>query len=310
MTNDAPDWFTAALADPGEPGEVVVSGARIGYLTWGERDAPTLVLVHGGAAHAGWWAPLAPLLARDHRVVALDLSGHGGSDHRDDYSVETWAEEVMAVAGVAGGVGRPTVVGHSMGGFVTIVVAATRGAELHGAVVLDSPVLRPDPETEEASRTGRNLFRAPKTYPDLETAVDHFHLVPPQPRRHPWLIDHIARASLREVATDEGSTGWTWKFDPLLFVTRSGPRLPSEYGPQLAQAACRLAVVTGERSAIVDDDVIDHMRELVAGSPAAAAGVPFVRVPDAHHHLLLDEPLATVTALRAILATWSPVGTG
>jgi len=38
--------------------------------------------------------------------------------------------------------------------------------------------------------------------------------------------------------------------------------------------------------------------------------VPFVRVPDAHHHLLLDEPLATVTAIRAILATWSPVGTG
>ncbi|MEX1178569.1 MAG: alpha/beta hydrolase [Nitriliruptor sp.] len=310
MHEGAPEWFTDALTHPGEPGEVLVAGARIRYLAWGDRSAPPLVLVHGGAAHAHWWAPLAPLLAGDHRVVALDLSGHGDSDHRDEYPAETWAEEVLAVAAAAGGAGPPTVVGHSMGGFVTIIVAATRGADLHGAIVLDSPVLRPDPETEEASRTGRNLFRAPKTYPDLETAVEHFHLVPPQPRRHPWLIDHVARTSLREVVAADGSNGWTWKFDPQLFVTRSGPRLPSEYGPELARAACRLAVVTGERSAIVDEGVIEHMRELVAGSPAAAAGVPFVRIPDAHHHLLLDEPLATVTALRAILATWSPVGTG
>ena len=151
-----------------------------------------------------------------------------------------------------------------------------------------------------ARRVGRRQH-----LPDLETAIEHFHLVPPQPRRNPWLIDHVARHSLRE-----SDAGWTWKFDPRLFVTRSGPRLPSAYGEQLAEAACRMAVVSGERSAIVDDDVIDHMRELVAGSPAAAAGVPFVRVPDAHHHLLLDEPLATVTAIRAIVATWAPVGMG
>lgn len=303
--SDVPAWFTEALADPGEPGEVTVDGARIHYLAWGAPTSPTLVLVHGGAAHARWWAPIAPLLARDHRVLALDLSGHGDSDHRDTYPVETWAAEILAVARAGGGARPLTVVGHSMGGFVTIVAAATLGDQLDGAMVLDSPVVRPDPETAEADRSGRNLFRAPKTYPDLDEALAHFHLVPPQPKRHPWLIDHIARHSLRE-----GPDGWTWKFDVRLFVTRSGPRSPSDYGPQLARAACRLAVVTGERSAIVDDDVIDHMRELVAGSPAAAAGVPFVRVPDAHHHLLLDEPLATVTAIRAILATWSPVGEG
>lgn len=304
-TDPGPEWFTAAMAEPGAPGEVTVEGAVVRYLAWGAVDAPTLVLVHGGAAHARWWSPIAPLLARDHRVLALDLSGHGDSDRREVYRAETWADEVLAVAAHGGGARPVTVAGHSMGGFVTIVAAATRGAELDGAIILDSPVLRPDPETLEAGRTGRNLFRAPKTYPTLEEGVAHFHLVPPQPRRNPWLLDQVARDSLRE-----GPDGWTWKFDPKLFVTRSGPRHPSEFGPELAQAACRLAIVSGERSAIVDDDVIDHMRELVAGSPAAAAGVPFVRIPDAYHHLLLDEPLATVTAIRAILATWSPVGTG
>lgn len=303
-----PRWFTEALADPGWDGEVTVEGARIALTVWGDAADPVVVLVHGGAAHRGWWAPLAPLLARDHRVVALDLSGHGDSDHRERYHPGTWADEVMAAAQAAGP-GRPTVVGHSMGGFVTIVAAAEHGDRLHGAMVLDAPIRRPDPETEEGRRHGRGMFRSPKTYPDLATAKAHFHLVPPQPARNPWLLDHIAEHSLRPVDDGQGGTAWRWKFDPGLFVHRSGPRDSSEYAAKLAAAACRLAYVHGERSAIVDDEVVTYIRELVAGSPAAAAGVPIVEVPDAHHHLLLDEPLATVTAIRALLASWTPVGT-
>jgi pimeloyl-ACP methyl ester carboxylesterase len=303
----APRWFTEAVADPGEPGEVAVRDAVVRYLAWGDPDAPPLVLVHGGAAHARWWAPLAPLLATDRRVVALDLTGHGDSDRREVYAADVWAEEVLAVARAATR-GAAVVVGHSMGGFVTIVAAARHGAELAGAVVLDAPVRRSDPESAEARRDGRNMFRAPKTYPDLDTAVGHFHLVPPQPTRNPWLIELVARHSLRQLTEGEHEGRWTWKFDPGVFVHRSGPTRPSDYSAELARAGCRLAIVNGERSAIVDADVIDHMRAMVAGSPAAAAGVPFVQVPDAHHHLLLDEPLATVTAIRAILATWDPVG--
>ena len=303
-----PGWFTDALTDPGEHGEVMVDGARIAHTTWGDPSDPVVVLVHGGAAHRGWWAPLAPLLARGHRVAALDLSGHGDSDHRASYHPATWADEVLAVAAAAGDT-RPTVVGHSMGGFVAIVAAAEHGERLHGAMVLDSPIRRPDPETEEGRREGRGMFSAPKAYPDLATAKAHFHLVPPQPSRNPWLLDHIAEHSVRPVDDGQGGTAWRWKFDPGLFVHRTGPRDSSDYAAKLAAAACRLAYVHGERSAIVDDEVVTYIRELVAGSPAAAAGVPIVEVPDAHHHLLLDEPLATVTAIRTLLATWPPVGT-
>jgi hypothetical protein len=50
------------------------------------------------------------------------------------------------------------------------------------------------------------------------------------------------------------------------------------------------------------------MAELLADSPAAVAGVPFVEVPEAQHHVLLDQPLALVTALRAVFGSWRPVG--
>ena len=297
----APGWFDRALAVPYERFRVEVDGASISALAWGSRSAPTLVLVHGGAAHAQWWAPLAPLLADQHRVVALDMSGHGESGRRDVYSVDTWADEVLAVAAAAGGSGRPVVVGHSMGGLVTIATAALHGTELEGAIIIDAPVRRPDPETLEGVAGG--MFRAPKIYPDLAEGIRHFHLVPPQPCENGWLVGHIARHSLRET---EG--GITWKFDPGVFTRRSGPNNPSDYGPLLARAACRVAIVNGADSAIISEDTRAYMAELLADSPAAIAGVPFVEVPEAQHHVLLDQPIALVTALRAVLGSWRPVG--
>jgi pimeloyl-ACP methyl ester carboxylesterase len=302
VDGSAPAWFDEAISVEPDAGRVSVEGAEIAWLAWGDPDAATMVLVHGGAAHARWWSAIAPFLAQNHRVVALDLSGHGGSGHRDTYRPEVWAREILVAGRAAGSGSPPVVVGHSMGGFVTMVAAAEHGAELDGAIVLDSPIRRPDPESSEG-RGGR-MFRAPKTYPDLETAMGHFHLVPPQPCDNPWLVRYIARHSLHEVAD-----GWTWRFDPRVFTSREGPAYPSEYADALAAASCRFAIVNGERSDIVDDEVRSYMAELLAGSPAAAAGVPFVEVPEARHHLLLDQPLAVVTAIRAVLAAWRPVGT-
>ncbi|MFP4148920.1 MAG: alpha/beta fold hydrolase [Nitriliruptoraceae bacterium] len=297
----SPAWYREGLALPVDTGTVEVAGAAIRWLAWGRVSDPPLVLVHGGAAHARWWLAIAPSLARDHRVIALDLSGHGLSDHREVYDAELWAEEVLAAASAAGAVGRPVVVGHSMGGFITIVLAARHGAALEGVIVLDAPVRRPDPESEEG-RIGR-MFRAPKTYPSLQEATRHFHLVPPQPCDNDWLLEHVGQQSLRE--TPEG---WTWCFDPRVFTARRGPTHPAAFSEELAQASCRTAIVNGERSQVVDEEVRAHMAALLAGSPAASAGVPVLDVPHAHHHLLLDQPLAVVTAIRGVLAAWQPIG--
>ena len=103
------------------------------------------MIVHGGAAHAHWWTHVAAPYSREFRVVAIDLSGHGDSAHRDAYSLEQWSDEVMAVAADAGIEGPPIIVGHSMGGFVTIATAARYSDQLAGVIVVDSPVAEPDP---------------------------------------------------------------------------------------------------------------------------------------------------------------------
>ena len=282
----APRWFSKALKNVPRQSSVDVEGAAINVLQWGEVGKPGLILVHGGAAHAQWWDHVAPMFTHRYHVAALDLSGHGDSGRREHYSQELWAQEIVTVCEAAGFDGPPVIVGHSLGGLVGIQTAATYGDSLAGAVIVDSPVNRPAPESEE-SRTGR-AFRAPGTYDDLETALTHFHLIPPQPHPDPWILGHVARHSLRE--TDDG---WTWKFDPNLFT---GTMVPMN--EQLASVKCRVAVLRGEHSVIVPPDTAEYMYELMGRVS------PLATIPEAHHHLILDQPLSFVTALRTLLADW------
>ena len=95
-----------------------VKGGRIRYFVAGE--GPPLVLVHGlGGSAANWWE-LAPLLARERRLVMPDLPGHGGSDPLAAVaSLGAFADRVAAVAEREDALPAP-VVGHSLGGLVVL----------------------------------------------------------------------------------------------------------------------------------------------------------------------------------------------
>ncbi len=283
---EPPGWFKRALAEEPRQSTHEVEGTSINVLEWGDVGSPGLVLVHGGAAHARWWSHLAPMFSQQYHVTALDLSGHGDSGRRQRYSHDAWSREIVSVCETVGFDRPPVIVGHSLGGLVAIQTAATFGELLAGAVIVDSPVRRPDPESEEGTR-GR-AFRSPGVYPDLKSALTHFHLIPPQPEADPWIIDHVARHSLHE--TDEG---WTWKFDANLFTHTMVPM-----NEQLASVKCRVAMLRGEHSVVVPQDTAEYMYELMGRVS------PVVTIPEAHHHLILDQPLSFVTALRTLLADW------
>src|SRR5688572_15827250 len=137
---DAPKWFRDAIAASGTPSAIDVEGCAIQYWTWGNRENPGLLLVHGGAAHAHWWDFVAPLLSEHYFVTALDLSGHGESGWRNEYPRETWAAELIGVSDASRFRGPPVVIGHSMGGLVTIAAASLYGQKLAGAIIVDAPV--------------------------------------------------------------------------------------------------------------------------------------------------------------------------
>ena len=283
---EPPTWFITALSTAAERALVSVEGTPIAYRAWGERGAPGLVLVHGGAAHSRWWDHIAPLLAQgsEHRrVVALDLSGHGDSGRREAYSLDVWAREVLAVAADAGIAGPPTMIGHSMGGFVTLRLANLYGSQITGAVVIDSPVRDLTPE-EQAAREHR-AFGPLHVYPTREAAIARFRPVPAQPTL-PYITAHVAETSVRAA---EG--GWTWKFDPRIFGRQ-------QFGfALLTRLDCRVALFRAEHGILSR-----QMSEVMYDRLGRVA--PLIEIPAAGHHVMLDQPIALIAALRTLLSDW------
>jgi pimeloyl-ACP methyl ester carboxylesterase len=277
---EAPPWFRAAIAQAPEHHETLVDGTRVHYRAWGDPSLPGLVLVHGGAAHSGWWDHIAPQLT-SHRVVALDLSGHGDSGRRTSYGLDTWSDEVLGVAEAAA-LTKPVIVGHSMGGWVSVSVGSRSDAGVSAVAVLDSPLNDQPPEESRL----RDRIRPHRVYPSVEQAMTRFATLPPQDLVLPYVRDHMGPQSLRPV---EG--GWSWKFDPTMFGRRA---LLRELLPKLS---CPAAMFRSEHG-LVTAQMVSEMARLIPDRFAV------VDVPAAGHHPMLDQPLALVTGLRTLLALW------
>jgi 3-oxoadipate enol-lactonase len=112
----------------------VVGGLRVNLAEWGS-GAP-VVLLHGLTGSRAYLQPFAERLAQTHRVVVIDLPGHGGSDPLEPFSFEA-AVALMAHAIDRVGVERPVVVGHSFGVPLAVAWAATRPV---AGVVACSPI--------------------------------------------------------------------------------------------------------------------------------------------------------------------------
>ena len=283
---DAPQWFTDAVAVAPDAGTVEVAGATVNHLRWGDPAKPGLVLVHGGAAHAHWWSHVAPLFLDTHQVIAVDLSGHGDSDHRPEYELDTWCDEVAAVIDHADVAGPPVLVGHSMGGCVTVATAARHPDLLAGAILVAAPIIAIDPEVEGARATDQ--FKKPRRYEDPELAVERFRTVPEQATYLPYVKAHVARNSLRR----DPDGLWSWKFDSNIFVPRR--RDAAELLPHIR---CRVALLRCEHG-LVTHDIGDYMYDQL-GRVA-----PVIELPTAGHHPMLDVPLILTTAVRSLLADW------
>ena len=287
MDSGTPAWFADALAQTYDEGETVVDGALIRYRAWGKSGDPVAVLVHGGAAHSGWWDYIGPLLTDGNRVLAIDLSGHGDSDRRTAYSLEMWAAEVLAIAKQESDE-RPIVFGHSMGGFVALTAAKVFGEQLRGVVAIDSPVREMSPEArawlDSAARPPGN-----KIYPTRDVILGRFRTLPEDDASVDYITAHIAAGSIKEV-----EDGWTWKFDPNIFL-RS--RMEPE---ELAEAPCKVALIRGERG-MATLDITADVAERLGGD------VPVTVIRDAGHHIMLEQPIALLAALQTLLGQWRNV---
>ena len=300
----APDWFARAIEAPSEEAEITVGGAAIRYSAWGEIGRRGLLFVHGGRAHRNWWRPFAPFFAENFRVAALDLSGMGDSDWRPKYTLDQTIDEIFAViegAGLASH-GRPIVVGHSFGGWVTLAAVEREGERLAGAVVIDSPIAKPDPDEGYTILRRTNMHKNQsfrRVYDAIEEPISRFRFLPNQPGDELYLVDYIARSGLTRAPKEGGGTGWAWKFDP-----SHGANFEIHFERDLFLAPrCPLAFIYGEASKFAVGEGFDLLKEKNRGR------APFIEIPAVHHHLMMEAPLGFIATLRTLLTCW-PVRAG
>lgn len=290
---DAPDWFNAAIETPYEEHSVTVEGAKIRYQSWGDPDRPGLLLSHGNGAHAHWYDFIAPALAETYHVVAMSFSGMGDSDWRSSYSFPVHSSEQMAVCEAAGlfkDGRKPVIVAHSFGGFITLNTAQHHSDQLHGIILVDSGLRLPG-EAWDGPPLRSMRSRA---YASFEAALGRFRLAPPQPCENHYIVDYIARHSLKQVTNQAGQTGWTWKFDPEIFNNFPIDEITTDL---LTGISCQVAMIRGRESELVTDRIWEHVRAL-------RPDMEMVSIENAQHHVLLDQPLAFIEAVQTQLNVW------
>ena len=123
------------------PGPYVhVDGRELAYRQWGTHGSP-IVLIGGFIEATNVWRHVGPLLARTHRVYALDLPPFGYSERKGPYVLATWIDEVEGFERALH-IARPTLVGHSLGAAVVVGEALRRPHALGSIVLLDGDALR------------------------------------------------------------------------------------------------------------------------------------------------------------------------
>ncbi|MFI1385683.1 alpha/beta fold hydrolase [Embleya sp. NPDC020886] len=136
--------FTDDRADP-PAGLTYVQAAdvRTRYQTWGTSGSP-VVLVHGAFESVDTWSRLAPLLARNHRVYALDLTGYGYSQRRGPYTVDHLTRQLLGFLDamhLGGPDERPLLVGHSSGAAMVAEATLRAPERIGGVMLLDGDAL-------------------------------------------------------------------------------------------------------------------------------------------------------------------------
>lgn len=276
-------WTLERETEPAQADGGVVLHLRGGDLHVredGDRAKPALLLLHGLPASMRWWDAVVPRLAREHRVIRVDLLGQGGSEKpRDGYGIERQAD-LVAQALERLGVSEAAVVGHSYGGFVgTALVERHAAALVSRLMTIGTP-----PDLDSVESPMRRLATAPvvgplvrRLVPDrlVHAAVERTFM--PEFDVPERLSDDVERTTYRSFSR----------------AARAGVDFREERSldDRLARAGIPLLIVTGERDSLVEPDSVERFRDVPGARIVRIPGVghsPQVEAPGRTAELILD----------------------
>lgn len=239
----------------------------------GGQGEPTIVLVHGWAMDRHVWDGQAPSLAARHRVVTLDLAGHGDSGgSRPAWTMAAFGEDVKAAV-EAVGADEVVLIGHSMGGAVVLEAARRMPGRVKGIVLVDTLL-----DVEERPPASEIEAFAAQLAADYKTVVtqmcDNSLFAPSTPAA---VRERVLRHALALPAGfSVGMLRETWDYDPL---------------PALREIRAPIRAVSADKFPTNLEANRRHM-------PGYEAGI----LPGSGHYPMLEDPARFGPALDRALA--------
>jgi pimeloyl-ACP methyl ester carboxylesterase len=240
---------------------VMANGVRLHYLEWGDPAKPAMILLHGIARHAHTFDHVAPVFAKDHRVIALDMRGHGDSawSPAGAYLVQDYVKDLEALVAELR-LRRVTLLGNSTGGRVAQVFAGLHPDLVDRLIVEDVGPERPRNIADAFARRVeqeangwasedelvRQLVEAnPRTPEPLLRTYAHFGVKPRTDGRLVWKRDPNLVKGFVETELWDSVSKIT---SPALYVIGGASRIvPAETQQRLKATLpnCRIIVMPG-----------------------------------------------------------------
>jgi pimeloyl-ACP methyl ester carboxylesterase len=272
----------------------------IAARAWGPADGRPVLALHGWLDNAASFDRLIPLLDPTLRVVAVDLSGHGLSDHRPagaSYPFIDWVIEVGRIAQALAWK-RFSIIGHSMGAGIASLVAGTIPERVERAVLIEGlgPMTAPDEEapTRLAQALGEKLRgRSAKdyVYPSVQAAAARLRAVSPT-------LSETGATLLAERGTKPTEDGYTWRSDYRL--RRTSVRLTEKQALAfLGRIDLPVLIIWAEQGWPFDMPLMNHRVSLLRQHQV-------VKLPGGHH-LHLDDPAPCAAVIDQFFKTGLPL---
>lgn len=269
-------------------------GVTIVADAYGDKDAPPVLLLHGGGQTRHAWGSTASKLAdAGHYALTLDLRGHGESDWAPDgdYSMDAFMADLLAVIEV---VGAPaSVAGASMGGMTALLAAGDPEGNAEAIASLILVDVAPTLEPEGVLRILEFMTAMPDGFESLEEVADLVSSYMPH-RPRPKDLNGL-RKNLR--LGEDGRFRWHW--DPA-FLSPERHAANANRPTRLIDAARSLRMPTllvrGRMSDVVSEE---GAAEFLAAAPHAQ----FVDVADAGHMVAGDRNDVFTESVVAFLAS-------
>ena len=177
-------------------------------------------------------------------------------------------------------------IAHSMGGSISLNATSIYPEIFKSLTLLDSIVVLP-PDKVRGFSSSKSMIRADFIYDDKEAAMDSFRLIPPQPCRNDYLLNHIASNSFKE-----RDDGWVLKSDGKIMKTYKSKDLTDV----LMAIKCPINIVYGLMSQIFTQEILDYT--LYVGNILEER---VIGIPGTMHHLFVDDPLSVIDALKKLI---------